>query len=118
MAISDKKRLELEEEMERLQIYEKDLTEKFIHSSGKGGQKVNKSSSCVWLKHEPSGIAVRCSKERAREANRFFARRMLIEKLKEQTEGESSKREKKASKTQKQKKRRLRRSKQKNQDED
>ena|SRR3990167_9941197 len=66
--------------MLELGIFEEDLVEKFIIGSGSGGQKINKTHSCVYLKHLPSGIEVKCQKERSRELNRFFARRMLCEK--------------------------------------
>lgn len=74
---------ELQAEMKALHIEEKDLIEKFILGSGSGGQKINKTSSCVYLKHVPSGIEVKCQKTRSREENRFFARRLLCEEIKE-----------------------------------
>src|SRR6185436_10588305 len=46
-----------------LGIHESDLIEKFILGSGKGGQKVNKTSSCVYLKHIPTGIEVKCQQD-------------------------------------------------------
>ena len=55
--------------------------EKFVRSSGRGGQKVNKTSTCVYLKHIPTGIEVKCMKERSQSLNRFLARRELIEKI-------------------------------------
>ena len=63
--------------MEALGILEKDLVEKFVRASGKGGQKVNKTSSCVYLKHLPTGIEVKVSREREQAVNRFLARREL-----------------------------------------
>lgn len=71
----------LREKMERLGILEKDLVEKFIRSSGKGGQKVNKTSTCVYLKHIPTGIEVKCQRERFQSINRFLARRILAGKI-------------------------------------
>ncbi|GAH45594.1 unnamed protein product, partial [marine sediment metagenome] len=50
----------LRQRMESLDIFEKDIVEKFIRSSGKGGQKVNKTSTCVYLKHLPTKIEVKC----------------------------------------------------------
>lgn len=67
--------------MEALGIQEKDIEEKFIRSSGKGGQKVNKTSTCVYLKHIPTGIEVKCMKDRSQSVNRFLARRELVERI-------------------------------------
>lgn len=73
--------------MEALGIYEKDIEEKFVRSSGRGGQKVNKSSTCVYLKHLPTGIEVKCMKERSQALNRFLARRELIKRIEKLSEG-------------------------------
>ncbi len=70
----------LQERLERLQIYERDLTERFIRSSGHGGQHVNKVSSCVILTHRPSGLTIRCEEERSQAQNRFLARQRLAER--------------------------------------
>ncbi|MCK4252109.1 peptide chain release factor-like protein, partial [candidate division WOR-3 bacterium] len=56
--LSQLKEKTLHDRMERLDIKESDITERFVRSSGAGGQKVNKTSSCVYLKHIPSGIEV------------------------------------------------------------
>ena len=64
-----------------LGLREEDIAEKFIRSSGKGGQHVNKTSTCVWLKHIPTGIEVKCMEERSQSLNRFLARRELAERL-------------------------------------
>ncbi|MEO5356051.1 MAG: peptide chain release factor-like protein [Nitrospirae bacterium YQR-1] len=80
-AVSSKKNKWLKDQMEALNIKEADLLEKFIRSSGKGGQKVNKSSTCVYIKHLPSGIEVKCMKDRSQSINRFLARRTIVEKL-------------------------------------
>lgn len=82
-AVSEEKNRWLRERMEALGIIEKDIEEKFIRSSGKGGQKVNKTASCVYLKHVPTGIEVKCMKERSQSLNRFLARRELIKRLEE-----------------------------------
>jgi protein subunit release factor B len=79
--VSEEKNRWLKERMEALGILEKDIEEKFIRSSGRGGQKVNKTSTCVYLKHIPSGIEVKCMKERNQSLNRFLARRELVEKI-------------------------------------
>lgn len=80
--VTEKKEKALLEEMEKLGIKESDIEEKFIKCSGHGGQKVNKTSTGVYLKHIPTGIEVKCTKERSQGLNRFFARRMLVEKIK------------------------------------
>ena len=69
---------------ENLKLREEDIIEKFIRSQGPGGQHVNKTSSCVYLKHIPTGIEVKCQKERSQALNRYIARKLLIEKIKVQ----------------------------------
>lgn len=112
-SIKDSKWEALNKEMLKYNISDDDLIEKFILGSGSGGQKVNKTNSCVYLKHVPSGIEVKCQKTRSREANRFHARRELLEKIKEQIYKEETKRKKEIDKIRKQKKRRSRKSKEK-----
>jgi protein subunit release factor B len=80
-AVSEEKNQWLKERMEALGIHEKDIEEKFIRSSGRGGQKVNKTSTCVYLKHLPTGMEVKCMKERSQSLNRFLARRELIKRI-------------------------------------
>ena len=62
-------------------LIDEQLEEKFVRSTGKGGQKVNKSSSRVQLKHIPSGICVHCQEARDLSTNRKWARKALLEKL-------------------------------------
>jgi len=69
--------------MERLQIREADLVEKFVQGSGPGGQKINKTSSCVYLRHIPTGYDVQCQEGRSRERNREIARERLCERIEE-----------------------------------
>ncbi len=88
--VTQKKEEELYAKMEKLSIFEEDIEEKFIKSSGKGGQNVNKNSTCVQLKHIPSGIIVKYQKERTQNLNRFFARRALVEKIDERINGAKS----------------------------
>ena len=107
--VSKEKRDELEKRMLLLEIYEEDLIEKFILGSGSGGQKINKTSSCVYLKHIPSGIEIKCQKERSRELNRFYARRELCKKIEEKDQQIVSEQEKAREKIRRQKKRRSRR---------
>ena len=58
-----------------------DVEERFVRGSGPGGQKINKTSSTVWLRHGPTGIEVRCQRERSQTANRELAWRELVGKL-------------------------------------
>ncbi len=105
-----KEKLEaLHEKMAELQIREEDLLEKFILGSGSGGQKINKTHSCVYLKHLPSGIEVKCQQDRSRELNRFLARRELCNRLEEKQHPEFSKSTIAREKIRKQKNRRSRR---------
>lgn len=97
--------------MERLGILEEDLREKFILGSGKGGQKVNKTSSCVSLRHIPSGIEVKCQKTRSRDLNRYYARSEICNRFEERVLGEKSERRKEQEKIRRQKRRRSRRAK-------
>ena len=64
-----------------MQIKESDLQEKFVRSQGQGGQNVNKVATCVYLRHRPSGIAVKCQETRQQLTNRYLARRMILEKI-------------------------------------
>lgn len=67
--------------MGRLGISRDDLEESFMRGSGHGGQKVNKTSSTVRLRHLPTGLEVRCQEERSLSQNRYHARVLLCEKL-------------------------------------
>jgi len=80
-AVSEEKNRWLQERMEALGIHEKDIEERFVRSSGSGGQKVNKTSTCVYLKHIPTGFEIKCMKERSQSLNRFLARRELLKKV-------------------------------------
>ncbi len=108
--VTDKKQAELEARMASLDLREEDLEEKYVRSSGPGGQKVNKTSSCVVLKHTPSGLEVKTQKERSQPLNRYYARKRLCELMEERTLGAKSPAALKADKIRKQKQRRRRRS--------
>jgi protein subunit release factor B len=73
-------------------IAESDLQEWFIRG-GPGGQKTNKTSSTVCLRHKPTGLEVRCAQERSQSLNRFLARRDLCDKIAEKIHGEKSKKQ-------------------------
>ena len=106
--VSKEKQMALEFEMKRLGIREEDIEETFTRSSGPGGQNVNKLATCVYLRHRPSGIAVKVARERSQALNRFLARRSLTRKIATHIHGEDSMEAKKAQKARKQKKRRKR----------
>lgn len=107
MGRSKEERLSIQ--METLKVFEEDLIEKFILGSGKGGQKVNKTASCVYLKHVPSGIEIKCQQERSRDLNRYLARKNLCEKIEEILYQEKSKKQKLNDKIRRQKKKRSKR---------
>jgi protein subunit release factor B len=108
--VTPKKQAELEARMMALGLREADLQEKFIHSSGPGGQRVNKTASCVYLKHVPTGLEVKMQQERQQRLNRYYARKRMCELLEERTLGEKSPAARKAERIRKQKQRRRRRS--------
>ena len=109
--ITEQKKKELEQRMQKWGLLEKDLEEKFVRSSGSGGQKVNKTSTCVHLKHTPTGLAVKVQKSRSQGLNRFYARRQLCELLENELLGKDSPEAKRIEKARKQKDRRKRRQK-------
>lgn len=113
MAVSKEKQDELIQRMNTLGIREEDLVEKFILGSGSGGQKINKTSSCVYIKHIPTQIEVKCQRDRSRAMNRFLARRDLCEKLEESLLKEKSEKKQQIEKIRRQKQRKTRKQKQK-----
>ena len=96
--------------MKELNIRREDIEERFIKSSGRGGQKVNKSSSAVFLKHGPTGLTVKCGSERSQHLNRFLALRRLTDKIEAIQTGARTKQEKARDRIRKQKQRRKRKS--------
>jgi protein subunit release factor B len=99
--------------MASLGIVETDLVEQFVRASGKGGQKVNKTSACVYLKHKPTGIEVKCQEGRSRALNRFFARKILVNKIESLLLGKEAEAENERERIRRQKRRRSRRAKEK-----
>lgn len=97
--------------MARAGVREDDLEERFVRGAGAGGQKINKTSSCVFLRHNPSGALVKCQATRSRELNRWMARRELADKLLAAVAGEQSARQQEAERVRRQKRRRSRRQK-------
>jgi len=69
------------EKLAGLGVRASDVEEKFVRGSGPGGQKINKTSSTVWLRHGPTGIEVRCQRERSQASNRALAWEELVAKL-------------------------------------
>ncbi len=107
--VTERKAAELQQRMKKCKFFEKDIAEKFVRSSGPGGQKVNKSSTCVHLTHRPSGLAVKMQKSRTQKLNRYYARKRLCEMLENKLLGKESPEAKRLSKIRKQKDRRRRR---------
>jgi peptide chain release factor len=101
------------EKAAELGIKAEDISESYVTGSGKGGQKVNKTSNCVLLKHLPSGTLVKCQKHRAQSSNRTSAYKLLILKIEDKVKGDKSDRAKKIHKIRKQKQRRSKRAKEK-----
>ena len=106
--VTERKKAELEQRMQKCNLYEKDIEENFVRSSGAGGQKVNKSSTCVHLKHIPSGLAVKVQKSRSQGLNRYYARKRMCELLENKLLGKESPEAKRIEKIRKQKDRRRR----------
>jgi len=94
-----------------LGVREQDIEEQFVRSSGAGGQKVNKTSSCVVLHHRPTGIRVKCQRERAQALNRFLARRILLDKIETKLRGAESAEQQEIARIRRQKRKRSRRAK-------
>ena len=111
--ITPEKQAQLQARLAALGVDPATLVERFVHGSGNGGQKLNKTASCVQLKHVPSGIEVKCQQTRSRADNRFFARRRLCEQLEQVLLGKKSPQQQAMDAIRRQKQRRARRSKQK-----
>lgn len=111
--VSPEKEKALRKKLDSLRIYEKDIEESFIRSQGRGGQKVNKSSTCVYLKHIPTGIEVKCQKGRTQGLNRYYARQRLYAKIDRLIKGERSEEEQRVAKIRRQKRKRSKRAKEK-----
>lgn len=112
--VTPKKEAELTVRMEACGLREADLEESFIQSRGPGGQKVNRSASCVRLLHKPTGIDVKMQRARSQALNRFYARRRLCELIEERTLGKASPEAQRHTAIHKQKRRRARRRTQRN----
>jgi len=112
-SVSEGKEKALVEKMEALNIREEDIAETFIRSSGKGGQHVNKTSTCVYLKHLPTGIEVKYQQERSQSLNRYRARVLLAKKIEQLVKGRESEEIQRIEKIRRQKRKRSKRAKEK-----
>lgn len=113
MPVSAEKGKVLAFKMQELGVSENDFEESFVRSSGPGGQKVNKTSSCVHLLHIPTGLAVKCQRERSQTLNRHLARRLLLDKIERMQKGFIAEEQEKIEKLRRQKRKRSRRAKEK-----
>lgn len=106
--VRSEKREQLAKMMQHADVREEDLTESFILGSGPGGQKVNKSSVCVMLIHGPTGKVVKCAQTRSRALNRYYARKILCERILEERNDILSARQQAWERVRRQKRRRSR----------
>jgi len=113
MPVSAEKENAIAARMLTLGVAESDLEESFVRSSGPGGQKVNKTSSCVYLVHIPTGLSVKCQRERSQSLNRYLARKLLLDKIEIAQKGFIAEEKEKLEKVRRQKRKRSKRAKEK-----
>jgi protein subunit release factor B len=111
--VSSRKEQALLQRMKELNICEDDIEETFIRASGPGGQKTNKTSSCVSLRHIPTNIIVKCQRDRSQALNRFLARRQLLDQIERLQKGFVKEEELRIEKIRNQKRKRAKRAKKK-----
>ncbi|MGD1075716.1 MAG: peptide chain release factor-like protein [Thermodesulfovibrionales bacterium] len=112
-SVSEAKEKALRAKMEALNVREEDIQESFVRSGGKGGQNVNKTSTCVYLKHIPTHLEVKYQKERSQALNRYLARVLLVSKVEQMVKGAESEEIKRIEKIRRQKRKRSKRAKEK-----
>lgn len=101
--VTPQKEAELAQRMDACGLRESDLEERFVSSSGPGGQHVNRSATCVQLRHRPTGLEVKVQTARSQALNRFYARRRLCELIEARELGKESPEAKRAARARKQK---------------
>ncbi len=111
--VSAAKEEELREKMSSLGVREEDIEESFVRSQGRGGQNVNKVSTCVQLKHVPTGVEVKCQEERSQALNRYRARVILLRKIDDMLKGKESEERQRIERIRRQKRKRSKRAKEK-----
>jgi protein subunit release factor B len=109
--VSLEKEDQLAQRMASLGVRETDLEETFVRSGGHGGQNVNKTSTCVMLRHRPTGLQVKSQSTRQQGLNRFIARRLLLDKIEEAKTGRIATERARIEKIRRQKRKRSRRAK-------
>jgi protein subunit release factor B len=107
--VSPEKEAQLGLRMNALGVREADIDENFVRSGGHGGQNVNKTSTCVMLRHRPTGLQVKCQSTRQQGLNRFIARRLLLDKIEMLRKGYVDAQRDRVEKIRRQKRRRSRR---------
>lgn len=107
--VTPQKQEALRRRMLALGVREEEIEEGFTRAGGRGGQKLNKTSSAVLLVHRPTGVRVRCEASRSQALNRFLARRLLLDRIEERRRGHVAAARAAAEKIRRQKRRRSRR---------
>ena len=107
--ISSEKKAALNDRMTKLGMHEDELKEKFVRGTGSGGQKINKTSSCVFLQHPLTGLETKVQRDRSREMNRYIARKEICDQLEERILGKKSAKQQAREKIRRQKRRQSRR---------